>query len=235
MTGRTEEQRSIVEWFDATYARKGARYLRPLEAYLVFPVLLGANARDRLLDVACGTGLLLKAMSDHTERLHGCDVSSVAVARARTYVPRARVVVGNAEALPYGDATFDLLTCLGSLERMLDRRKALAEMLRVGVPGARYCFMVRNSNTRAWRYRDRVGAREPSRGHADADTEASWRQLFESAGFRVARVLPDQYPLMRGTRWRGLFLRRVDFRVEIEAREPLERANEFIFILEKRR
>jgi ubiquinone/menaquinone biosynthesis C-methylase UbiE len=205
-----------------------------VRAYWIFSELLGASPRDALLDIACGPGVMLRAASEYTQRLHGCDISPVAVAQASRRMPQAQVLVANAQALPYRDGAFDLVTCLGSLERMLDRRRALREMLRVGTPSARYCFLVRNSNTGSWRYLTANSARQPTLGHADADTADNWTALFESTGFRVRRVLPDQYPLLRSQQWRSLFLRRIDFRKPVESRLPLERANEFIFVLEKR-
>ncbi len=81
------EQRAIAAWFDDVYRRKGARYLRPEHAYYVFLELLGARRSDRLLDVACGPGVLLRAASSYTARLHGIDLSEVAVAQARARVP----------------------------------------------------------------------------------------------------------------------------------------------------
>lgn len=233
MSTRALDQRSIVEWFDSTYARKGVRYLRPLQAYLIFPELLGAGPHETLLDVACGPGVLLRAASEYTQCLHGCDISAVAVRQARAQIPEAQVLVANAEALPYSAGAFDLVTCLGSLERMLDRPRALREILRVGSPRARYCFLVRNSMTRGWKYLARSAARKPSRGHADADTVDNWTTLFESAGFHILRVLPDQYPLLRRQSWRSLFLGLGDFRGAVASSAPLERTNEFIFILEK--
>jgi SAM-dependent methyltransferase len=226
-------QRTIAAWFDATYTRKGMRYLRPLRAYWIFPELLGVTQQDTLLDIACGPGVLLRAASEYTQRLYGCDISAVAVQKARTRISAARVLVANAESLPYRTGAFDVVTCLGSLERMLDRRRVLREMLRIGSTRARYCFLVRNSNTRSWRCAAQNNARQPSLGHLDADTLENWTSLFESTGFSVRRVLPDQYPLLRRRLWRGLCLRRVDFRKPIVPDEPLERSNEFVFILEK--
>ena len=101
-------QRSVVAWFDSTYARKGARYLRPLQGYMVYPQLLAATPADALLDVACGPGMLLLAASANTKQLFGCDISAVAVGQARSRVPQARVSVANAEALPYESSMFDV-------------------------------------------------------------------------------------------------------------------------------
>jgi ubiquinone/menaquinone biosynthesis C-methylase UbiE len=159
----------------------------------------------------------------------------VAVAQAKTAVPEARVVVGNAQTLPYDDATFDLITCLGSLERMLDSSQALQEMHRIGKPGARYCFLVRNSATFSWIYLAWLNSKQRSLSHAGANTLRNWKALFEAQGFRIKTTLPDQYPLLRRRGWGSLFLRPVDFRRPLTGKQPLDQANEFVFVLEKRR
>jgi len=228
-----QAQQAVVDWFDSTYRRKGTRYLRPVRAYFVFLELLGARPEHRLLDVACGPGVLLRAASEYTSNLHGIDISNVAINQGRRAIPTADLRVGNAEQLPYGDAEFELITCLGSLERMLDQRQVLREMHRVGAPSAKYCFLVRNANSFGWKWWAPITARYRAKGHAGADTLTNWRRLFESEGFAITRVLPDQYPLHRRRRWKALALRPVDFRKPITPPAPLETANEFVFVLEK--
>lgn len=230
---RNDEQHAVTAWFDSVYRRRGTRYLRPLRAYLVFLELLEAQRDDALLDVACGPGLLLQAARAYTPNLNGIDISRVAIRQARSAVPEARVVVANALRIPYRDSTFDLVTCLGSLERMLDKSQALREMARVGKPHARYCFLVRNSRTLSWRYLAWPAGRQRAASHAGADDLAGWTALFESQAFRVLRILPDQYPLHRRRQWRSLYLRQTDFRLPITGDAPLESANEFVFVLEK--
>jgi hypothetical protein len=117
---------------------------------------------------------------------------------------------------------------------MLNKSRALEEMRRVGKPSAKYCFLVRNSNTPAWRYLRRINARQRTRAHAGADTLQNWARLFESHGFRVVDVLPDQYPLHRRKRWASLLFGRVDYRTPITPDADIEGANEFLFLLEKR-
>jgi len=229
----TQTQKDVVAWFDAIYQRKGARYLRPAWAYLIFPNLLETRQSDRFLDVACGTGLLLHAARNYTAHLHGVEISAVAATMACAQVPEASILLASAEALPYSDCSFDRITCLGSLERMLDVSRALDEMRRVGSDKARYCFMVRNSNTRSWRYLAGLAAQQRADSHAGADKLDNWRRLLESKGFRVLRILPDQYPMQRWRRWFAAGHGTMDPRVPIESRSPLERANEFIFVLEK--
>jgi ubiquinone/menaquinone biosynthesis C-methylase UbiE len=196
----------------------------------VFLELLGAKPEHRLLDVACGPGVLLRAAAEYTSKLHGIDISTVAIEQGRRAIPEAELTVGNAERLPYGDGAFDLITCLGSLERMLDVRRVLREMHRVGTAPAKYCFLVRNSNSSGWKWWAPFTRSYRAKGHAGADTLTNWWRLFESAGFAVLDVLPDQYPLHRRRRWA---LQPVDFRKPISSKAPLEVANEFVFLLEK--
>lgn len=225
------EQQRIADWFDATYRRKGERYLRPLRAYYVFLELLAVKTDTRLLDIACGLGRLLEAAATYGVTGTGIDISPVAIAAAQRKLPEAKLVVGNAEQLPFADASFDVVTCLGSLERMMDRPQVLREMQRVAAPDARFCLLVRNAATPGFRWLTGSRDQRRRRGHQDADSLVNWRTLLEDAGFEIVDVLPDQYPLHRRERWRRLGLKRVDYRQPIVSSKPLAAANEFVFLL----
>lgn len=193
----TDSQAGIAAWFDDTYRRRGLRYLRPPRAYPIFVQLLGGQPGERLLDVACGPGLLLRAAVERGLEAFGLDVSGEAVAMARRAVPAATVVQGSAEELPYPDASFDCVTCLGSIERFLDREKALREIARVLRPGGRFCVLGRGAKTVSWQlWRQLLGRREVE-SHQDALTLSQWRALFERTGFAVQDTLPDQWPHQR--------------------------------------
>lgn len=192
-------QDEVAAWFDATYRQKGLRYLRPPRAYPIFVQLLGLTSGQRLLDVACGPGLVLRAAQERGVTASGVDLSAEAIALAQQLMPGTDAQVGNAEQLPFADATFDGVTCLGSLERFLDRDRALTEMVRVAKPTARFCFLVRNASTLVWRFwREGLGHREVA-GHQDAMTLTAWRALFARNGLTIEAVLPDQWPRQR---WR---------------------------------
>lgn len=230
-----ETQRDVAAWFDHTYDTSGFDYLRPLEAYPIFLQLLGATAGQKLLDVACGPGLLLQAARIREVAPTGIDLSASAVKIAREFVPGAEVEVANVEEIPFPDGTFDCVSCVGAIERFLDRRRALAEMRRVGRDDARFCFMVRNADTAGWRiWRQALGRRNEA-GHQDALRLEQWRALFAECGFREEGVFIDQWlrqrlrKVLRGFRARDLR------EAEPVAKPilPLRFANEFIFILRK--
>lgn len=97
-----------------------------------------------VLDVACGGGYLLMEAERAGLEAHGIDIAQAAIDRAKTFAPKSILVRGDAEALPYADASFDVVTCLGSLEHFLDPPKALEEMRRVLKPDGRAVVVVPN-------------------------------------------------------------------------------------------
>lgn len=223
-------QPQVAAWFDAVYRERGLRYLRPAAAYAVYLLLLRAQRGQALLDVGCGPGLLLEHGLRLGLRCSGIDLSAEAVAMANTRLPEASVRQGNAEQLPFADATFDCVTAIAALERVLDRGRALREMARVGKASARYCVMVRNASTPVWRLWQQALGRREVQGHQDAQPLKVWRQLFAEHGFTVLDVLPDQWPRQRLRRLFGL-------RTDQVARGllPLRFAPQFVFLLEKAR
>jgi SAM-dependent methyltransferase len=88
---------------------------------------LGPGAR--LLDAGCGSGRTLDELA-RFGRVAGVDISPVAVAAARARGHR-NVRVAAIEALPFADASFDVVTCLDVIEHTPDDRTSLRELLRV--------------------------------------------------------------------------------------------------------
>lgn len=102
-----------------------------------------SGVRDAL-DVGCGVGhwgMLLGEQLPPDARVTGVDREAVWVekatgrALARGLAGRYRYVQGTAEALPFGDDSFDLVTCQTVLIHVPDPAAVLAEMVRVARPG----------------------------------------------------------------------------------------------------
>src|SRR2546427_5163895 len=96
--------------------------------------------RSRILDVGCGTGANLQMLANFGVA-EGVDVSKEALdfCRARGL---SKVKQGAAEALPYEDASFDLVTGLDVVEHLDDDIAGLKEMRRVLRPRGRALFFV---------------------------------------------------------------------------------------------
>jgi arsenite methyltransferase len=115
---------------------------------------LSWNGDETVLDVGCGSGLLLiaaaKRLNDGTAV--GVDIwrtedlsdnrreKTLRNARVEGVAERVRVEEGDARQLPFGDATFDVvvsLNVLHNISKREEREKALAEIVRVLKPGGR--------------------------------------------------------------------------------------------------
>jgi ubiquinone/menaquinone biosynthesis C-methylase UbiE len=103
----------------------------------VMAAVAGFSFTD-VLDVGCGTGATLAAVLDaHPQaRALGIDLSPKMVEAARARLgDRARIAVADAEHLPAGDASVDLVICVDSFHHYPQPEAALAEMRRVTRPG----------------------------------------------------------------------------------------------------
>ncbi len=101
----------------------------------------GFRKTGRLLDVGTGPGWLLAHLAGEAPamELTGLDVSLAMVKQARknlsAHSGRVRVELGNAESLPFGDGTFDLVVSTGSIHHWKEPVKGLDEIHRVLSPG----------------------------------------------------------------------------------------------------
>ena len=226
-------QNKIKNWFDSTYHHRKFSYLRPEEAYEIFISVLKPEKGDKLLDVACGPGLLLKKAVEKGVSAYGIDISTVAIELSRRFVPDAKTLTGNSENLPFADQEFDFITCIGSLERFIDFRKSLDEMKRVAKPNARFCFMVRNSNTFTWKIYRQFLRQKNTEAHMEAKGLAAWKNLFEENGFEIISVYADQWPDFKLKR-KLLFWGKIDYGRIHQTILPLKFSNEFIFIMKEK-
>lgn len=145
---------------------------------------------DRVLDVACGTGVLGRAALDRVGRagsVTGIDPDPGMLAVAAELAPAASWRLAAAEDLPYPDAAFDAVVSQFGMMFFRDRSRAAREMLRVVPPGGRVAVAV-------W------GALE----HTDAYPEAV--ALFERlAGPEAATALRAPFALGDGDALAMLF------------------------------
>jgi ubiquinone/menaquinone biosynthesis C-methylase UbiE len=91
-------------------------------------------ATGRLLDVGCGTGQSRQVYGAHAGSYHGLDLSFGTLAVAGRRLP-GRWVQGNANHLPWPDASCDVVAFSSVLHHLPERGPALAEARRVLRPG----------------------------------------------------------------------------------------------------
>jgi SAM-dependent methyltransferase len=106
--------------------------------------LAAPDEGERVLDVACGTGSVARyaaAFVGGAGQVVGLDLNAGMLARARAIPVADSISIiwreGNATALPFPDASFDLICCHQGLQFFPDHSLALREMFRCLVPAGR--------------------------------------------------------------------------------------------------
>lgn len=226
------KQQYIADWFDKTYRLRGNSYLRPKQAYYIFLKLLEVNKGQQILDVACGLGRLLEVALERELQPTGIDISKVAIEHCRKKLPSVPSYIGNAEDLPFENQKFDYVTCLGSLERMLDRDKVLQELKRVLKNNGTICLLVRNSNSWKWRFIKKPLGLVNKQGNQDAMSLEQWTGLLEKNGLKVINTYCDQWPLMKFKIVSSFGFWRCFEKIQTSVL-PIKFANEFVFTLKK--
>ncbi len=96
----------------------------------------------RVLDVACGTGVVARLAAADGGTVVGVDVDPALLAVARGLEPGVDWLLGDAAALPVPDEAFDVAFCQQGLQFIADPGQALRELHRVLSPGGRLALAV---------------------------------------------------------------------------------------------
>ncbi|MDQ3705379.1 MAG: methyltransferase domain-containing protein [Chloroflexota bacterium] len=182
-----------------------------------FGVLLFDNLQPRkhldILDVGPATGFPLFELAGtfgDSCRVTGLDVWKEALERARLKqqaynIPNVEIVEGDAAAMPFADARFDLVVSNLGINNFDNPQAALSECYRVLKPGGRLAlttnlkghwrefyevFRAVITETGNAQYLERLTANEEHRG-----TKESVSSLLEGAGFHVTRAVEDSFAM----------------------------------------
>ncbi|MCS3454417.1 malonyl-CoA O-methyltransferase [Aeromonas sp. BIGb0405] len=135
------------------------------------------------LDLGCGTGFFLPALQQRCSQLCGLDLSPGMLAQARLRASDARLLCGDAEALPLADASLDLVFSSLALQWCERPQQAFSELKRVLRPGGQILFSTLLSGSlwqlaQAWQAVD-------DRSHVNRFLgENQLRAALENAGFQ---------------------------------------------------
>lgn len=138
----------------------------------------------RVLDVPHGSGRLTPLLERWSASWTGLDASPGMLAAARARAPRARLVLGDAAALPLADSSFDLVLCcrlLHHLEPEPELRLVLGELVRV----SRELVVASFWDAASWQgWRRRCGLRSDASGRRPI-AKRQLEALLEGVGARV--------------------------------------------------
>ena len=153
-----------------------------------------ADGRD-VLEVGCGTGLILGRLNAVARSAEGVDLSPGMLEKARARGLRVREA--SATELPYGDASFDLVLSFKVLAHVPDLPRALSEMARVCRPGGRVLAELYNPWSLRYLAKRLAGPGKISDGRTEADVFTRW-----DPPTKLGALLPPELALeeVRGLR-----------------------------------
>lgn len=153
---------------------------------------------DRVLDVACGTGVLTGAVAEAVGEggsAIGVDINANMLTVAREKYPSIEWLEAPAESLPFDDATFDAVVSQFGLMYFADQQAALGEMLRVLRPGGKLAVAVwdKMENLPAYALEEKLIVRELGEKFSDQSmfglgNKEKLRELFSTAGMPVCDI-----------------------------------------------
>lgn len=97
--------------------------------------------QGKVLDVACGTGDMAVELLRQGCSVTGVDLSKEMMAIAKRKAPQAEYRLADVERLPFGEASFDAVTCAFGVRNFVHLEQGLCEMLRVLKPGGRMVIL----------------------------------------------------------------------------------------------
>jgi ubiquinone/menaquinone biosynthesis C-methylase UbiE len=157
-----------------------------------FQKAVGHAPRERLLDVACGPGIVAEALAGQVGQVVGIDATPEMIRLARERFEKAglgngRFQVSAAEQLPFGAGAFGQVVTRLSFHHLQDVPAVLKEMRRVLGPGGQLAaadIVSTSDPERAALHNAVEQLRDPSHVHFFSHEELL--HLIEAAGFSVA-------------------------------------------------
>jgi ubiquinone/menaquinone biosynthesis C-methylase UbiE len=151
------------------------------------------QAHELVLDVACGPGAFVLAVAPRVRFALGIDVTPEMLRQARQFQAEKRIANvafarGDADSLPFPDASFDLVSCQHAFHHITKPEPVLQEMIRVTKPEGRLLILdplAPESDAKFELYNHIERLRDPS--HTSSLRLTSFLSMFEEHGLEVFR------------------------------------------------
>lgn len=124
-------------------------YLFNSRKQLVLELLQDVPTGD-ILDIGCGPGVMVKALTEKGYNYHGIDISEGNIKECQSKFSadlHSIFAVGRGQNIPFQSEKFSAVLCLGALEYVVDVEQVLKEMRRVLKPDGVIIFSMQNSRS----------------------------------------------------------------------------------------
>lgn len=188
------DNRSYYDEFAAWYERdRHVGYHRLIDDLQVD--LLTPQVADKdVLEVGCGTGLLMHRVAEYARSVQGIDISPGMLEQAEAR--GLDVLEGSATDLPFEDAQFDVVYSFKVLAHVQDIEQAVAECARVTRPGGRVFLEFYNPYSLRYLARILGGAKKISEATRESAVFTRWDRPEDAVAY-----FPEQ---LRLTGWAGV-------------------------------
>jgi SAM-dependent methyltransferase len=140
---RSHRDRIVDQFTRQAIPFSSAPGIRDVASLQLLIATSGVSSSDKVLDVACGPGLVVRAFAGVAAHVTGIDVTPAMIVRARELVgglENVALEIGDVSPLPYGDQAFDVVVCRFAFHHFQQPDEILREMCRVCRRGG--CVMV---------------------------------------------------------------------------------------------
>jgi SAM-dependent methyltransferase len=182
--------REIAEIYDQLYSSPGA--LRDTDRYYQWVLgKLALQSGEKLLDVACGEGLLISYAQVKGVEAIGIDLSMAGLSLSKRLVGSEVFALADGEFLPFDNHEFDIITNLGSLEHFSNPKRGVQEIRRLLRDDGRAAIFLPNSYYlvdviwQVWRTGYSASHNQPLERFA---TFREWWDFLEDAGLKVEQA-----------------------------------------------
>ncbi|TXK72394.1 class I SAM-dependent methyltransferase [Paenibacillus sp. N3.4] len=153
-----------------------------------------ADTHMEVLDIATGGGHVANALAPLVHRVIAYDLTEEMLTSAAGFIRgnghlNVDFVIGDAERLPFEDASFDLVTCRIAAHHFPNLPAFVSEAFRVTKPGGKLLLIdnVAPEDDHYDQFYNRIEKqRDPS--HVRAWKKSEWVNLLERAGFRIEKI-----------------------------------------------
>jgi ubiquinone/menaquinone biosynthesis C-methylase UbiE len=161
---------------------------------------------ERVLDVATGCGFCAFALAPTVGRVVGLDLTPAMLKEASRLAEESGLgniefQEGDAEALPFSDACFDIVACRISAHHFSSPAAFLSEAARVLIPGGSLLLADTSSPDELvspW-HNETERLRDPS--HVQNLTPSQWEDLVKRAGFTIVEFSADYRTQLEFSDW----------------------------------